>query len=238
MLARARDGAITAVTVVGGGAAGVEVAMAMSHRFHRELYEVATHVRVISETPDIAPGLPLAARIALRARMRKRGVELQAGSAVAEVGADFVRLQNGLEFATGAVFWVTGAASHQWLGASGFATDDRGFLLTNDLLQSPSHPNVFGAGDCVNELGHPRPKAGVFAVRAGPVLAANLVAALEGRPLQAYLPKKRYLALISTGERHAVGAWNGLAWSGHWAWQWKDRIDRAFVARYRLPRAP
>jgi NADH dehydrogenase FAD-containing subunit len=94
---------------------------------------------------------------------------------------------------------------------------------------------VFGAGDCVNELGHPLPKAGVFAVRAGPVLAANLRAALDAKPLQPHLPKKRFLALVSTGDRNAVAAWNGFSWSGGWVWRWKDRIDRAWIARYRDP---
>jgi selenide,water dikinase len=136
------------------------------------------------------------------------------------------------------VFWATGAAAPEWIRQSGFATDDHGFMLTNDLLQSPSHPNVFGAGDCVNELGHPLPKAGVFAVRAAPVLAANLMAALAGEPLTPHLPKERYLALISTGEKHAVAAWNGLSWGGRWVWRWKDRIDRRFIARYRERPAP
>jgi len=74
----------------------------------------------------------------------------------------------------------------------------------------------------------------VFAVKAAPVLAANLRAALQGAPLTRFKPQRRFLALISTGERHAVGVWNGFAWQGRWAWRWKDRIDRRFVARYRV----
>jgi len=101
-------------------------------------------------------------------------------------------------------------------------------------LQSRSHPNVFGAGDCVSNPDRPHPRAGVFAVKAAPVLAANLRAALQGAPLTRFKPQRRFLALISTGERHAVGVWNGFAWQGRWAWRWKDRIDRRFVARYRV----
>lgn len=235
VLVRARDGRMAAVTVVGGGAAAVELACAMNHRFQRELFEVATHVRVIGDKPSLVPDLPLGARMRLRRAMRRRGVEAQLGAAVVEVGEGYIRLESGLEFATDAVFWVTGSTAQPWLAESGLACDEHGFMLTNDLLQSPSHPNVLGAGDCVNELGHPLPKAGVFAVRAGPVLAANLHAALEGRPLQPHIPKTRWLSLISTGDRHAVGAWNGMSWSGRWAWRWKDRIDRAFIARYRAP---
>ena len=238
VLVRARDGRMGSVTVVGAGAAAVELALAMNHRFQKELYEVATHVRVIGDGEDIVPGLAPGARMRLRAWMRRRGVEAQLGSAVTEVGEGFVRLASGLEFATDAVVWATGTAAPPWLAQSGLACDDHGFLLTNDLLQSPSHPDVFGAGDCVNELGHPLPKAGVFAVRAGPVLAENLRAAVEGRPLQPFLPKRRYLALISTGERNAVGSYGAMSFGGAWAWHWKDRIDRQFVARYRAPRIP
>ena len=235
VLGRARDGRMAVVTVVGAGAAAVELACAMNHRFQRELFEVATHVRVIGDKPALVPELPLGARLRLRRAMRQRGVEAQLGSAVTEVGAGYIRLASGLEFATDAVFWVTGATAPPWIAESGIACDEHGFMLTNDLLQSPSHPNILGAGDCVNELGHPLPKAGVFAVRAAPVLAANLRAVLEGRALQPHIPKTRYLSLVSTGDRHAVAAWNGFSWSGGWVWRLKDRIDRAWVSRYRDP---
>ena len=233
VLARSRDGHVGSITVVGGGAGGVELALAMRYRLVRDLFEAAPHVRVLGEADDIAPGLPLAARLALRRHLRRHGVEVQTGSPVADLGEGYVRLRSGLEFATDAVFWATGTSAPEWLRQSGFACDEHGFVLTNDLMQSPSHPSVLGAGDCVNELGRPMPKAGVFAVRAGPVLAENLVAALEGRPLRAHIPQKRYLALVSTGDRRAVGVWDGLSWSGAWAWRWKDQIDRRFVARYR-----
>jgi pyridine nucleotide-disulfide oxidoreductase family protein len=233
VLVRARDGRMASVTVVGGGAAGVQVALAMNHRFQRDLFEIATHVRVIADTPTIVPTMPQGARERLKARMLRNGVEAQVGSAVTEVGANFIRLESGLEFATDAVFWATGAAAPEWIRESGFATDDQGFLITNDMLQSPSHPNVFGAGDCVNVLGRPLPKAGVFAVRAGPVLAANLRAALDSQPLQPLITKPNYLALVSTGGRHAVGVYGEHSWSGGWVWRWKDHIDRKFIAKYR-----
>ena len=238
VLVRGREGHMAVVTIVGGGAASVELALTMNQRFRRELFEVATHVRVIADTPQLVPELAPAARRRLLARMRKRGVEWQTGSAVVEVGDGYVKLASGLEFATDAVIWATGTAAQPWIAQSGLACDDRGFMLTNDLLQSPSHPEIFGAGDCVNELGHPLPKAGVFAVRAAPVLAANLRAALAGKPLQPFITKRAYLALLSTGGRHAVGAYDGWGFSGKWAWYWKDRIDRRFIERYRSATLP
>jgi selenide,water dikinase len=235
VLVRANDGRMAAVTVVGAGPAAIELALAMNYRFRRDLYEVASHVRVLGDAPVLAPSLPVGARASLRRRLRRAGVEAHAASQVIEVGPGYLRLKSGLEFATDAVFWATGVTAPAWIRQSGFATDDHGFLLINDLLQSPSHPNVFGAGDCVNELGHPLPKAGVFAVRAGPVLAANLMAALEGGPLVPHVPKARHLAIVSAGDKYAVASWGGFSASGAWVWRWKDRIDRRFIARYRDP---
>jgi pyridine nucleotide-disulfide oxidoreductase family protein len=232
VLARAMRGHVRAVTVVGGGAAGIEVSLAMRHRFNVALRgEGVPHVRIVSEAAGT--GIAAGAARKLILSMRRAGVESHVGFSVREVGAGFVRLQNGLEFATDAVFWVTGAAAPEWLRESGLGTDKRGFMLTNLHMQSVRYANVFGAGDCATVEGHEMPKAGVFAVRAAPVLAANLRAALAGAPLTPHLPNPRYLALISTGRRHAVGTWGSLSWSGWWAWRWKDRIDRRFVEKYR-----
>jgi selenide,water dikinase len=232
VIVRARDGNIGAVTVVGGGAAGVEIALAMEYRLRQELGLAWAHVRVVTNTGLAVPEFPASARRRLTAKLRRRNVGLHVGSAVMEVGPDFVRLEQGLEFASDAVFLATGGAAHPWIRASGFSTDERGFLLTNDRLQSVSHPDVFGAGDCASVEGRPHAKAGVFAVRAAPMLAANLRAALVDQPLQPHEANPRYLALVSTGNRHAVGVWDGWSWEGDWVWRWKDRIDRAFVARY------
>ena len=108
-----------------------------------------------------------------------------------------------------------------WIASSGLATDPAGFLLTNDALQSVTDRDIFGAGDCAVQEGHPHAKSGVFAVRAAPVLAANLRAAAHGGALQPHVANPRYLALVSTGARHAVGAWGSLAFQGWWVWRWK-----------------
>ena len=90
---------------------------------------------------------------------------------------------------------------------------------------------MLAAGD-VAAYAAPRPKSGVFAVRAGPVLAHNLRAACLGQPLQHWAPQRRALYLISTGDAHALATWGPLAWHGRWVWRWKDRIDRRFMQRF------
>ncbi|WP_416674015.1 FAD-dependent oxidoreductase [Egbenema bharatensis] len=101
------------------------------------------------------------------------------------------------------IFWVTQASAASWLKESGLATDDRGFIQITDTLQSVSHPQVFAAGDVATMVNHPRPKAGVFAVRQGKPLYQNLRRALLSQPLQPFSPQKQFLILIGTGDRSA-----------------------------------
>jgi selenide,water dikinase len=232
VLERASAGEIQSITLVGGGAAGVEVALAMRHALVSRLHDAAPHVRVVTDAPRPLPEFPASARQRLARWLSKRGIGMHAGNAVKEVAERRVRLEGGLEFVSDATFWTGGAAAPELLRDSGFAVDAKGYLLTDDFLRSKSHPGVFAVGDCATQEGRERPRAGVFAVRAAPALAANLRAAMTDQPLKPHLTGKRYLALVSTGPRHAVGMWDGISWEGGWVWRWKDRIDRRFVARY------
>lgn len=220
------------VSVVGGGAAGVELALAMAARFRRVAPAGAPHVRIFTEEDGILAGYPSLARQWLSRCLDRAGVGVHERSPVREVGADFIRIATTLTFSNQATFWVTGPAAAPMLRSSGLQVDEPGFVAVNDFCQSLSHPEVFAAGDCATRSGVALPKSGVFAVRAGPALAANVRAAVAGGPLRAYRAPSRHLALIATGDQHAVGAWGGLSFAGRWAWRWKDRIDRAFVARY------
>jgi selenide,water dikinase len=232
VLARAREGRIRSVSVVGGGAAGVEVALAIDYRFRSELGGVAPHVRILTNTDVPLPDFPDGMRRRLARILQRRNVGAHVACAVSEVGRDFLRLEGGNEFASDATFWVAGAAAPDWIRDSGLRTDARGFLAVNDFLQSLSHPEVFGSGDCATNIAHPRAKSGVFAVRAGPALAVNLRAAIRGEPLAPHLTRERFLVLLSAGKRYAVGVYGPFSWEGRWVWHLKDRIDRRFIARY------
>jgi pyridine nucleotide-disulfide oxidoreductase family protein len=205
------------VAVVGGGVAGTEMALALRHRYAAAGRAVA--VTLIEKGPVIVPGLPGAARRRLERACAEHGVEIRTGTGEAR----------GFDLA----LWTTGAAAAGWLGTTGLALDAGGFVRVDTHLRSVSHGSVFVAGDAASLDGAGRPKAGVFAVRQGPVLAENLRRSLEGRPLRRYRPQRRWLVLAATGPRHAVGTRNGLTVAGDWVWWLKDRIDRGFVERYR-----
>jgi selenide,water dikinase len=130
------------------------------------------------------------------------------------------------------IIWVTQAGVPAWLRETGRALDDQRFILVNDRLQSVSDPKVFAAGDIASTEGRPLGKAGVFAVRMGKPLERNPRRSLAGEPLAGYRPQRRWLALISTGDRHAVASRGTLGFPGEWVWRWKDWIDQRFMRRF------
>ncbi len=228
---RLREGSAPRIAVVGAGAAGCELIMAMHHRLDTLNLRAARYT-LISDAPTILPGFPAGVRRRIRSCLDAKGIAVRTGSPAARIEPKRVVLADGGAVEADFVVWATGSSPPEWPRASGLACDARGFIRVDRHLQSTSHPGIFAAGDVAGMDGEPRPKSGVYAVRAGPPLAVNLRAALEGRPLAPYRPQHRALALIGTGGAHAVGLWGPLSWQGRWVWTWKDRIDRAFVARF------
>lgn len=218
------------IAVVGGGAAGCELALALSTRFGLD-----AQVTLNARTESCLPGFPAAAARRVENTLIDRVGRVAAGSAVVEVMGPFLRRANGTLMRVDVVIWATGVAAPAWLAESGLPVDARGFVRVERTLRSVGDPRVFAAGDVAAIEGTAVPKAGVWAVRAGPVLAENLRRALRGEPLRRWRPQRRALVLINAGFRRAIGIWGPFVFYGRWVWRWKDRIDRRFVARYRLP---
>jgi selenide,water dikinase len=216
------------VAVVGAGAAGFEMALAMAAR----LGPKGLRVVLVAGEAGLLPGMPEALRARAAAALAARGVTLHHDDDVGEVTAEGLVFRRAAPLPTDVVLWATGAAPAAWLARSGLARDARGFLLVEPSLRAAGQEAVFAAGDVASLLPHPLPKAGVFAVRQGPVLARNLRAAAEGRALEEYEPQREWLVLLSTGDGHALGTRSGLVFGGRWVWWWKDWIDRRFMARY------
>ncbi len=137
------------------------------------------------------------------------------------------------------ILWTTRAAAAPWLAETGLKLDAGGFVRINTCLRAESHRDVFAAGDIAAFGPRDLPKSGVYAVRAGPVLADNIRRTLTGEPLRPFRPQREALYLVSTGERHAIGARNGLVVERDWVWRWKDFIDRRFIRKFNeLPAMP
>lgn len=219
------------IAVVGAGAGGVELALAMRARLRTMQREI--QVVLCGESPDLLPSHSSAARRHVRAAIASRGVHLQLGHRVTRADDGSLHFADGTSTDADWIVWATGAAAPPWLRTSGLALDPAGFLLVDASLRSVSHPDVHAAGDVATVRDHPHPKSGVYAVRQGPPLFANLLRALDGEAAQPWIPQARTLALLSTGDGEAIASWGPFAATGTWAWWWKDRIDRGFMARYR-----
>ncbi|MDB5742929.1 MAG: hypothetical protein JWR68_1244 [Polaromonas sp.] len=221
------------LAVVGGGVAGLELAMAAAHALAAPVSRPGGRVTLVTggTAPPAHQGAGVQRRVA--AALRRLRVDVVPDTCVG-MGAGQILLASGRQLACDAPLLAVGTQAPPWLAGSGLALDAAGFVAVNRCLQSTSHPGVFAAGDVASRVDAParQARSGVYAVRAGPPLLANLRAALQARALKPYQPQQRTLSLISCGHRHAIASWGGLSWEGAWVWRWKDRIDRRFVATY------
>lgn len=242
------------VVVVGGGLAGVEVALGVRARLSLELSGRAagdasaggaqTSVTLVSASAALAPEREARLSARLAAAAGRQGVTLALGTPVVEVRDDAVALGDGRVLPSDLTIWAGGPSAPAWLAECGVPVDARGCLLVDDALcvsgrgaDGAGTHDLFAAGDCATPARAPgSPKSGVHAVRMGPVLARSLAAALRGEaPSPAYRPQRSALALVNSGDGRAVASWRGLTAEGRWVMRWKDRLDRRFVERFAGP---
>jgi pyridine nucleotide-disulfide oxidoreductase family protein len=232
MLAMGTDRTLD-VVVIGGGAAGFEVALAIQHRLNGDGLE-RCRVCIVTGDASVLPGFdPGVQQRAMRVLRRARVTVLN--QRCIEIGAQQVHLDNGARVVCDVPVLALNTVAPPWLRDSKLALDDKGFVRTTPTLQSESHAEVFAAGDVASRNDRDLPRSGVFAVRAGPPLALNLRRRLAGGVLQPWQPQQRSLYLLSCGRRRAIASWGGWSAQGHWVWRWKDWIDRGFVAKYAQP---
>jgi selenide,water dikinase len=232
------------IGVVGAGAGGVELLLAVRHRLAALLAGAGRAVEapsyhLVSDTPVILPSLNARARKRFARVLAARGVTVHTDQKVTLVEAGLLHCASGLALPLDEILWVTAADAAPWLAQTGLALDERGFIEVDERLQSVSHADVFAAGDIASVSAHPRPKSGVFAVRQGRPLADNLRRRLLGRKARPFRPQRNFLSLISTGDKYAVAVRGDWALEGELIWRWKDWIDRRFIAKYNdLPEMP
>ncbi|MEM6985269.1 MAG: selenide, water dikinase SelD [Pseudomonadota bacterium] len=216
------------IGVVGAGAGGTELALAIAHRL-RDAPGVTVHLVY----PDEAPlaGYPRAVTERVEGALAERKVHCHPQFRVAKVTAEGVESERGARLALGHTLWCTAASAPAWPAKAGLATDTKGFITVDEHLRSVSHPFVFAAGDIAHMPFDPRPKAGVYAVRQAPTLTENLRNTAAGTALKSIRLQKHFLSLLSLGDKAAVGTRNGFSVNGGWVWRWKDHIDRAFMTR-------
>jgi selenide,water dikinase len=209
-----------AVRIRGGGAAAVEIALALRARGHP--------VGLLLRGERLRLGSPAAEQTA-QALLHEAGVTIATGVGD-EAPADLL---------------CTGSRAPAWLAAAGLPVEAAsGRVRTDSSLQVLDHPGLFAAGDCGVIEGRTRPASGVWAVRAAPTLARNLQRHLEGRPLRRWRPQARALQLLGDGGA-CGGPPRALAWWGPWSlgphrwlWRWKQHLDAGFLQRLQAGQPP
>ncbi len=224
------DRAPLRIVTVGGGAGGVELSLATQFALRER--GVDSEFTLVSDADSILPTHNGSVQRRYARVLQNRGVRVHLGQRVVEVREGEVSLRDGMVVPYDVLFWTTSAAAPKWPKAAGLATDERGFIAVNDCLQSQSHPFVFAAGDVAAMTNHPRPKAGVFAVRQGMPLARNLRLVCAGKPPIPFKPQRSFLSLISTGDQYAVASKGPFAVEGGWVWRWKNWIDVRWMKKY------
>ncbi|NJO96399.1 MAG: FAD-dependent oxidoreductase [Pleurocapsa sp. CRU_1_2] len=221
------------IAIVGGGAGGVELALNMQSCL-KEIFKDKhiLEIHLIHRGKQLLSGHNDWVSKKLTKIIQQRGIKLHLQQDVTKVLADRVICQSGLEIESNHIFWVTQAAAPSWINESQLKTDNQGFILVSDTLQSISHPHIFAAGDIATMVNHQRPKAGVFAVRQGQPLFNNWQNILTQQPPQSYIPQDKYLALIGTGDHKAIASWDFLGWRSAFFWWLKDYIDRKFMNQF------
>jgi len=221
-----------AIAVVGGGAGGVEIALAAARVL--EGAGVAGRLTVLEGGPEILAGSTGRFRARALEILAARGIAVATGSRVIAARAGEVETAAGAVVPADLAIWLTGAVAQPLFQDSGLAVDERGFLLVDDALRALGDPRVFAAGDCGTLARYPEtPKAGVYAVREAPILWHSLLATLTGGPAPRYRPQRGFLSLLNTADGCALLSYKGMVSHGRWAWRLKDWIDRRFMARYR-----
>lgn len=225
------------IGVIGAGAAGVEMILAIQYRLQNMMRDAGKNdemfeFHLVSKSERILPHFSDDVARRFQRVLDSRNIHVHVGVEASRIEKKVLTLSNGDAIELDETLLITGASAPDWLRDSGLDVDDRGFVSVKDTLQLSSHSDIFAAGDVANVLDHPREKAGVYAVRQGQPLADNLRRALTGKEPKPFTPQKRALALISTGDQYAIATRGGRGIEGKYIWTWKDWIDRRWMAKY------
>ena len=222
---------IPSVVVCGAGAAGTELAFAFKARWSK-VFNTEIEVTLVSAHSTVLKGADDCVVNETTRKLAEHRINVVYDKQISQIDPSGVTLSDGTHMSCTVPVWATGAEAQPVTLDSDLAIMN-GYFRVNDFMQSTSHPNVFAGGDCVTmetyaEENFP-PKAGVYAVRAGPFIAQNVASFLKGEPLKPYVPQRTFLSLLMTGDNKAIGTKFGMAWSGKWVWKMKDYIDVSFM---------
>lgn len=216
VLALAAQRALHAV-VIGGGQAGVALAMAAAHRLGGQ-----GRVSLVSGRAGVLPRSTPAMRRRAQDALRHRRITVLPEDAVELLEGEVV-LSNGARLVCDAPLLATGTVPPPWLAGSGLQLGEDGLVATVASLQSSSHPQVFAPGGLGARADAPAVAGPPPARRAAAVLRSNLRALLAGQQLRACQLPRWPAQWLDCGDRRAIaglGNWLLPGWLDGVAWRW------------------
>ncbi|TYS64631.1 pyridine nucleotide-disulfide oxidoreductase [Sutcliffiella horikoshii] len=216
--------------VVGGGASGVEIALAITAWRKKNGYP--TNVALITSSKLLPSSSSKASRLIREITMRK-GLSVIEDDSVEEMNESHVLTQNGSNLPHSQVLWLTGPSSPDIFKRSSLPCDQNGFLLVEKTLQAKGLPFIFGAGDCMTLEAFPDlPKNGVYAVRQAELLWKNITSYLQGEKCTPFSPQRHFLSILSTGNKEALLQYGRFTAHNKLAWKLKNKIDVSYMKKY------
>ncbi len=219
-----------AIGIIGGGPSAVEIAGNLWRLTRQPGMQPAAITIFTSDT--LMPHHPDGVRSKAQDSLKRRGIEIIEGCRVDQIRTGQVTETSGKTHDLDIIFVAIGVQPNPVFRASGLPTGPDGGLLVNCYLQSETHANIFGGGDCIYFKDAPLDKVGVYAVRQNPVIYQNLMAALEGGKLQSFEPGGAYLLIFNMGDGTGIFHKWRLLFGGRPAFFIKDYIDRKFMKTF------
>ncbi len=211
-------GSVAHSAVVGGGAAGVELAFALRNR------SGGTQVTLFAGESGVLPEQSSPVRRKVARELDRQNITC--------IDED-VQLHDDVLRPFDLIVAALGSGAPDWPGQSGLKTSEEGFIAVDRHQRSTSHPHIFAVGDVAMRTDREVAHSGVHAVMAGPVLADNLRAAISGlQPSKVYRPRWFSLYLLSTARGEAILSYGPLAAQGKWAARLKHWIDMRWIRHY------
>jgi pyridine nucleotide-disulfide oxidoreductase family protein len=220
------------LTIIGGGAGGVELALNIHHKLIKILSTKKLTINLIHRGKRIISNHSLSISKKLTKILEQNQINIYLNEEVKSIDNQKITLFSGKKIDSNYNFLVTQASAPIWLKNSSIETNTEGFIIVKNTLQSVNYPDIFASGDIANIRDYSCAKAGVFAIKQGFYLYQNLCNFLINKPLKLYYPQKNYLNIIGTGNKNAVASWGNISIESRLIWYWKQYLDDNFMKQF------
>jgi NADH dehydrogenase len=215
-----RRGCLT-IVVIGGGLVGTELVGELTAfaddvlRFYPRIRRDEICFRLFEAGPRILPEIDAKLAATAARVLERRGVEIQASTAVRSIETGRVRLGTDIINADTIVL-TAGIVSSAVVSAIPVVRDQRGRIAVDATMRSRSHPQVWALGDCAaipGPDGRPYPALAQHAIREARHLAENIRAVIDGRVPSAFMFRSLG-TMASLGHTRAVARVFGVRLTG------------------------